>query len=175
MDSCDRCGFRYDDISTDEIPVRLVDAGARYRIRLLISGPPPVEREGIRTRPAPAVWSPLEYACHLRDVLDVQRGRLMLALAEDRPTFVPMGRDERVVADSYNLQDPREVVAAIEERSAAIADAFSTLTRAQWERTGIYNWPEEEARTMAWLGRHTLHESLHHLGDIDAQLGTPET
>ncbi|WP_406044517.1 hypothetical protein OG799_08560 [Micromonospora sp. NBC_00898] len=39
------------------------------------------------------VWSPLEYTCHVRDVLRVQGERLALALVTEEPEFTPMGRD----------------------------------------------------------------------------------
>ena len=38
-------------------------------------------------RPAPQVWSPLEYACHVRDLLGVFAARVELMLTEDLPTF----------------------------------------------------------------------------------------
>ena len=121
----------------------------------------------LRTRPSPERWSALEYSCHVRDVLIVQRDRLALALIEDAPTFVPMGRDERVLRDRYNEQRPAVVVDQLEAAADALAADFAELRPDQWERTGIYNWPEESSRSMVWLGQHTIHEERHHLRDID--------
>src|SRR5262249_16653840 len=61
-------------------------------------------------RPAPSFWSPLDSTCHVRDVLRVQGERLALALRTDNPQFVPMGREERVILDAYNAQDPQTVL-----------------------------------------------------------------
>ncbi len=69
--------------------------------------------DAVRKRPAPEVWSPLEYACHVRDMLGVQTERVELAQREIDPVFVPMGRDERVVEDRYNEQDPAAVAAEL--------------------------------------------------------------
>ena len=41
-----------------------------------------LQRPDVRDRPAPGVWSPLEYACHVRDVHRRFDGRLAQMLAE---------------------------------------------------------------------------------------------
>ena len=41
------------------------------------------DADALRHRSAPDVWSPLEYACHVRDVLGVQRERMLRTQAED--------------------------------------------------------------------------------------------
>ncbi|GIE99406.1 DinB family protein [Paractinoplanes rishiriensis] len=159
MDHCDECGFRYSEVPAAELPARLAAAGPRFAAILSAVTQP-------RRRPAPAVWSPLEYACHVRDVLIVQRDRLELALAADHPVFVPMGRDERAVLEAYNSQEMHLVLAALTGAAHRLARAFSALTPHEWERTGVYNWPTVEARDLLWLGRHTLHEVEHHLMDL---------
>ncbi|MGZ4690097.1 MAG: DinB family protein [Acidimicrobiia bacterium] len=165
MDECDECGLVYAAISIADIPTALSEFGTAYRARLH------ADPDVLRARPSPEVWSALEYACHVRDVLEVQRTRLALALVEARPTFVPMGREERLTRDRYNEQQPGMVADQLDLAANAIAAAFSNLTAEQWERTGIYNWPTPTERTMAWLGRHTIHEGRHHLRDIDDGLG----
>ena len=116
--------------------------------------------------PAPDVWSPLEYACHVRDVLRVQRERVELAQREDEPTFAPMRRDERVVEDRYNEQDPAVVAAEILAAADALDRHARRPRRRGWQRTGIYNYPEPALRTVEWIAIHTAHELLHHRVDI---------
>jgi S-DNA-T family DNA segregation ATPase FtsK/SpoIIIE len=164
MVECEECGLVYASIPITDIPNALVAFGPIYRARL------GADVTNLRARPSPEVWSALEYSCHVRDVLEVQRSRLLLALAEDRPSFIPMGRDERVTRDHYNDQDPLLVADQLEAAAAAIGTEFAGLTPAQWERTAIYNWPTPAERSMAWLGRHTIHEGRHHLRDVDAAL-----
>jgi S-DNA-T family DNA segregation ATPase FtsK/SpoIIIE len=164
MVDCDECGFVYASILVADIPNALVAFGPIYRARL------GADVGRLRARPSPEIWSALEYSCHVRDVLEVQRSRLLLALAEDRPTFIPMGRDERVVRDHYNDQDPLIVADELEAAATAIGAEFGGLDAEQWERIGIYNWPTTTERSMVWLGRHTIHEGQHHLRDIDASL-----
>jgi hypothetical protein len=159
VDQCDECGFSYAAVSAMDLPGRLEAAGPRF-VATLTTIPDP------RRRPAPTVWSPLEYTCHVRDVLRVQSERVALALRVDNPEFVPMGRDERVILDAYNAQDPQTVLTELAAAADDLARVFDTLSPSQWSRTGIYPWPTVESRTILWLGRHTVHELEHHLMDV---------
>ena len=164
MDHCDECGFVYASVSIAEIPNALSAFGPEYQARL--SADPVL----LRAHPSADVWSALEYACHVRDVFEVQRARLALALVEDRPGFTAMGRDERVTRDRYNEQVPDEVADQLAHAASTLAADFADLRSEQWARTGIYNWPTKTERTMTWLARHTIHEGRHHLRDMDAAL-----
>jgi hypothetical protein len=159
VDLCAQCGFTYATVAADALPGRLVAFPPRYATALRAAPDP-------RRRPAPEVWSPLEYTCHVRDVFDVQRERLATALRVDAPEFPPMGRDERAVTERYNEQDPDVVLAELAAAAEALAAAFAALDAAQWDRVGVYPWPEPRERSMLWLGRHTVHEGEHHLLDI---------
>ena len=117
-------------------------------------------------RPAPDVWSPLEYACHVRDVLRVQRARVEQAQREEEPAFAPMGGDERAINDRYNDQDPAVVRVELLAAAEDLASYLDALDNAGWRRTGIYNYPEPQPRTVEWIGMHTVHEIRHHRGDI---------
>ena len=77
-----------------------------------------------RTRPEPGKWSPLEYACHVRDVLRLYDQRLELMLSQDDPLFPNWDQDETAVADRYAEQDPAEVAAALRQAALAIAGRF---------------------------------------------------
>ena len=157
MDACDECGFVYAQVGAETLVDRLREFGPRYAAALRAIGEP-------RRRPAPEVWSPLEYVCHVRDVFQAQRERLELAIRTDEPEFTPMGREELVVTRAYNQQDPevalRELAAVAEELAVVLAGPVDL------DRTGVYNWPHREVRTLLWLGRHTVHEGEHHLLDV---------
>lgn len=159
VDRCDECTFVYASVPARRLPSLLRELGPRYAAAL-------AEVPDLRRRPAPGVWSPLEYTCHVRDVLRVQGERLALALALDAPEFTPMGRDERAVADAYNEQDPPVVLGELAAAADDLAARFRVLGPAEFARTGVYPWPSPQARTLLWLGRHTIHEGEHHLLDI---------
>ncbi|MBV8981283.1 MAG: DinB family protein [Acidimicrobiia bacterium] len=161
MTSCDECGFEYESVPPDDIGSAL-RSNAQALIDALSSG------DGVRSRPEPDIWSPLEYACHVRDVLGVQLARVARGLAEDTPSFEPMQRDARPARLRYNEQDPVVVREQVLDAASALADVFDGLGEEQLARTVIYNWPVEMVRPLSWVGRHTVHELVHHRGDIES-------
>ncbi len=163
---CAECGFDYDGTDSGAAPEALRGLGRRYRAPLtrLLAGEDP--DTVLRARPEEGTWSALEYTCHVRDVLAVQRERLLLALATERPIFEPMGRDERAVDDAYNDQDPVAVADELAANAEALAAVVEGLDAGQLARTAVYGYPEPTERTLEWVVRHTLHEGSHHLLDI---------
>jgi hypothetical protein len=163
MHICEQCKFCYDDVATDEIAGRLQAGPAGYRAALSLASP-----GAIRRRPEPEVWSALEYACHVRDVLLIQRDRAVLAQVEELPSVARMHRDERVSLCGYADQDPGDVLAQLDMAADLCAKVFGRLDESAWSRRLIYNWPTAAERDLRWLGRHTVHEVEHHLGDVAA-------
>jgi S-DNA-T family DNA segregation ATPase FtsK/SpoIIIE len=162
----EECGFSYAGPPAADVPDALRAFGRRYTIPLTRG----LRNENLdailRAHPDAGTWSALEYACHVRDILAVQRERLAQALVEDCPSFAPMRREERVTELQYNEQEPVAVAEDITANADAIAEAFAALDEAGWAREAIYNFPEPKARTMLWLARHTIHEGEHHLLDV---------
>lgn len=167
MDRCNQCGFVYEEHGPEVVVAELRQLGPRYRRRLQPPDAGPSGDAVVRRRPGPEVWSVLEYACHVRDVLLAQRERLYLALVEDRPSFAPIYRDQRVGLARYASEVPERVAGDVEVAVALICRGFDGLDAAQWSKTCIYNFPTPCERTLAWLAQHTLHEGEHHLADID--------
>ena len=124
----------------------------------------------VRTRPEPSVWSALEYACHVRDALLVQRERVLLAQVEERPSFAPMYRDERVSFAGYRDEQPEDVADHLAVAAALVGRVLDGLTAPQRARVCIYNYAVATERDVAWLGRHSAHEAWHHLGDVKSVL-----
>src|SRR4051812_36780369 len=100
-DGCDECGFA---------PQPPATTGKRLRATV------PVWRDAVasahsRQRPAPTVWSTVEYGCHVRDTCRLFRQRLELMFAEDDPVFANWDQDVTAVEDDYFHQDPADVAA----------------------------------------------------------------
>jgi hypothetical protein len=162
---CDECGYDYNEVGRDEVAPRIRAFGPRYAEVLAGRA-----HDELRSRPAPDVWSPLEYACHLRDVFRAQRQRIALSLEQDTPEYPSMRRDERVLEERYNEQEPAMVLDELTAAADELARALEDLDDAGWQRTGIYSYPTRELRTLEWIGRHTIHEGEHHLLDVARQL-----
>lgn len=161
VEVCTECGYSYGALRRPEIAPELRALARRYQDVLDGTG-----GERLRAHPRADVWSALEYACHVRDVLAVQRQRVQLARTEDEPVFATMRREERVLEERYNAQEPTEVAAQIQVGAEALAATLEALDDAGWGRTGVYRWPTTAVRTVEWIGLHTVHECVHHLLDI---------
>ncbi len=167
---CEECRFEYDAEDETTIPDRLRALGGRFRAPLSRFLPGEDGDALLRAHPVEGAWSALEYACHVRDVLLVQRERVAQVLAEDTPTFQPMRRNERAVELAYDDQDPATVAVEVADAAEALAVAFADLSTAAWTRTGVYGYPEPAERSLVWIGQHTVHELSHHLLDIGRTL-----
>ncbi|MEV0341039.1 DinB family protein [Nocardia sp. NPDC050713] len=161
---CAECGFVYDLALSNETS-RLARAYAAEYRELLALDP-----ERLRRRVSAEVWSPLEYACHVRDVLLAQRERVLAARRESLPTTVPMGRDERVEHEGYNDQHPEDVARQLADAAMLFGNVLDRLGPADWNREILYAYPERSIRTLRWLAVHTLHELRHHLLDMRRKL-----
>jgi hypothetical protein len=163
VDYCQECDYTYD-LSTARV------AGQAIRVKVaeiaaVLRGP-----GELRKRSSPEVWSPLEYACHVRDVLLVQRERVLSARRIDKPDCPPMGRDERVEHDGYAEQAPEDVARQITDAAQMFTNVLDRLGDSDWARSLVYNYPEPTERSLEWLAVHTLHEVQHHLRDIRGRL-----
>jgi DinB superfamily len=167
VDHCDECGFVYAEHGTESVADEIEGLGGQYGPWLSVPPDDAGRHELLRRRPGPDVWSALEYACHVRDVLIAQRERLFLAQVEDRPTFSSIYRDQRVILGDYVNEDPLDVAEGIRLAAHLMARALGYLDAAGWSRTCIYGYPAPTERTLLWLAQHTLHEGLHHLADIE--------
>lgn len=170
---CEQCGFNYDTGDLQGTVTLLIRQAADCSMALTkaAAGPDP---DVVRLRPEPDVWSAIEYACHVRDVLEIQRQRIAQCLAEDRPVYAPMDRTRRLKQFKYEEQDPMEVAAALMRFAREFGAAARVLTPPQLGRLGLYNYPVRAPRTLGWIIRHTAHEIQHHRLDLTTILAKVE-
>ena len=153
---CPECGFDARLVSRDELS-RLL----RERLAVWTGV---LERPDAAERRSENVWSPLEYACHLRDALTVLDGRLQLMLSVDGPTFPNWDQDATAIEERYESQDPRSVAPDLASAAARFTDRLDGVEGDQWQRSG---WRSDGARfTVETLALYALHEPVHHLVDI---------
>jgi hypothetical protein len=128
-----------------------------------------VSEQSLRTRPAPAVWSPIEYLCHVRDVYATFTIRLHRARTEDRPALEPMFADLRAERFGYAGYPLGAVLAELAAVVGGFTDEVAATDPGEWDRV-VTRLPGEE-RTALWLVRQALHEGAHHLHDVERLLG----
>jgi hypothetical protein len=153
---CPECGF-------DARGVDRADLAARTRATLA-TWQAALDRPDATVRPQPAVWSPLEYGCHVRDVFRRFDERLRLMLTQDDPRFANWDQDETAIADGYSRQDPRVVASELVAAGEAIAATFDAVPDDAWSRTGARS--NGSIFTVESLGRYFLHDVVHHGHDI---------
>jgi hypothetical protein len=158
---CPDCGYDASTVDRAELGSRIRASAATWQGVLA--------RPEARARPEPSVWSPLEYACHVRDVHRVFSRRLGAMLAEDGPRFENWDQDATAVEDRYDEQDPATVAGELAEAAETVAaqyDAVPVDDDAAWGRPGLRSDGSEF--TVETLGRYHLHDTEHHVWDMRA-------
>lgn len=115
-------------------------------------------------RPAPAVWSALEYACHARDVCAIFTARLVRMLDEDDPQFANWDQDATAVEQRYRTQRPGLVAGQLVAAADTLAARFAAVTGAQWQRPGRRS--NGSAFTVTTFAVYLLHDLAHHVHDV---------
>ena len=152
---CPECGLDAAQVPPEQVPARLRDLAASWTD--VLRGP-------VRERPSPAVWSPLEYACHVRDVLRLYDERLLLMLGQDDPLYADWDQDAAAVAGRYGEQDPAVVAGELATAAGDVADRFAALPPAQWARPGRRS--DGASFTVTSFAQYFLHDVVHHLHDV---------
>jgi S-DNA-T family DNA segregation ATPase FtsK/SpoIIIE len=164
METCDECGFVFEGVERHEI-ARRVAAGGEAIAALLVGEP-----ARALVRPRAERWSTVEYGAHVRDVMLAIRDRLVVGLVEDDPGFKPVYRDERLSLGLYRADTASAVAQEIASAAAMFGRLFDAIDPAMLERPVRYGFPDPQRRTLLWMGRQTVHETEHHLGDVRENL-----
>lgn len=166
MERCEGCGFAWETVPAGQIGARL-EVGVDEIVDMLDEA---AEAGLANTRPEPAIWSVLEYAAHVRDVLLAIRDRLVTIAVEDKPVSPPIYRDHRVDMGLY-ARDTPEIVRVELPMAAALFDrSYHAFDVEQLSRPVVYAYPVVAERTMLWACQQAVHEVEHHRADIAAVL-----
>jgi hypothetical protein len=154
---CPDCGFDAAEVPVDQIAERILENAARWPVILMYAN--------AAVRPAANIWSPLEYACHVRDVHRVFAGRVRRMLTEDNPEFDNWDQDATAESERYSEQDPAEVAHELVAAAEQVAALYASVPDDAWERPGRRS--NGAVFTVASLGRYLLHDLAHHLVDVE--------
>jgi hypothetical protein len=160
---CDACGFDGAGYDDDALIAALRALGPRWQALIDGAGPE------LRTRPEAEVWSAIEYAAHSRDITALHVFGVEQALTGDEPVLPGIEADELIqsAATGYASADPQSVVDELTtqaSRLAGIADAAGTDTWARGLTIG------EDRSDVRRLLEHALHDSRHHIADVERGL-----
>ncbi len=156
--SCAECGFDASAIDRAEIVPAVREAARRWSGFLRAGA-----TDGLVNRPAPPVWSPLEYGAHVRDMIRLFTDRVEAISTSDSPAFAGWDQEAAALAARYNEQDPAivaEEVAADAERLGRLVEAFGAD---DWDRSGTR---DGRGFTAEHLLRYLLHDVEHHWHDV---------
>lgn len=160
---CEECGFDYDALDPADAPAAIRSFAKRYRVPLTRFLRDEDGDALVRQRPAPEVWSALEYAAHVRDVFANYERWIGQTLAEDGPALEGPGPDELAASGRYNEADPVAVADALAANAEALAATVEKVPEDGWGRVGLRRGEERSVRLSA---RRAVHEGSHHLLDI---------
>ena len=163
MATCAECMFDWD-LSAEDATVVIGGFGEAYRARLARFTNAP-NSALVRARPSPEVWSALEYAAHVRDVITFYAERIGRVLNEERPHMTAVDFSSMPDRRGYLDDDPSDVLDAISNSSTSVEQELRGLTPEQWTRIGIGT--EGDERTTLVLARRLAHDGQHHILDLD--------
>ncbi len=168
---CDGCGFRFDDVPLAELPDRLRRLASRYTSRLTRLADRDRSEDLLRSPAGPGGRSVLDLAEEVLAILRRTRIRLAGTLAGELSDHVlgdgPV--DPGAVADGAG---PAELAQALARACDDLAHAVEHLGPEDWTRTILLRGEDPQERTLAWVGRESLHQGEHRLEDIDLVLRT---
>ena len=153
---CPECGFDAPGLARERVPDAIRDNATLWEVVL--------GTDDAAVRPAPHLWSPLEYACHVRDVNRIFDERARLMLAEDGPAFAAWDQDAAAVEQDYGSQDAAKVAEEVVAAAEAVAATYESVPDDAWERTGTRSNGDEF--TVDTLARYHLHDLVHHAHDV---------
>jgi hypothetical protein len=165
---CPECGLDYDTISPRDASGAVRTFPRRYRAVLTHFEPGEDADEIVRQRPAPDVWSALEYTAHVAQTLDLMAPTIRQIATEDHPHLYAFDPDKQAEEQSYNEWPLMQAIAELESACADLSMAIEYVGADEWTREGSYDWGDREAIDVA---RNAVHEGSHHLRDVKKVLG----
>ncbi len=153
---CQECGF-------DSTSVQFVDVAGRTRASIAVLAGR-LHEDGAVDRPAPQVWSALEYSCHVRDVCRVFGARLGMMRGGRSPEFANWDQDATALSERYWEHDPGAVARELADEGERIAADFESVRPEELARTGRRS--DGSMFTVQTLAAYFLHDLEHHVHDV---------
>lgn len=153
---CPECDFEAGAVAGAAIPALVRGFAARWAEVLV--------RPDVARRPAPAVWSPLEYACHVRDMVRLLGERVKSMRDQENPEFADWDGGAKAVQLAYWAADPGTTFEDLERSTRRTVAILESVPAEGWDRPGHRS--DGKDFTIASLGQYIGHEMEHHLHDV---------
>ena len=161
--TCAGCGLQAGEPSVTALAGLIRDAA--HRFGAVLAG---ADDDAVRTRPAPGVWSALEYGAHVRDTMGVFTERIVRTRQEDEPELGWWDHEAAIEEGFTNELEAALVVDDLAEHAARLAALLDAVPDDAWDRAATRRGTERF--TIELMARFTLHEVVHHRVDAERSL-----
>lgn len=163
---CPQCGDYPASVPPSALGELAVERAGQWREFLTTT-----DEHQLRHIPEPGVFSPLQYAAHVRDIIRVYTDRMILGLDQDAPT-VPIFMPPETAWVEYNQASIDETAADLETQASRLRDVLAGMAPSAWSRIvindrGVYG---VFTFTLVGLACNAVHEVHHHLLDATGTL-----
>ncbi len=153
---CPDCGFDAPHLDRDRLSQAIRDNATLWQVVLA--------DDDAAVRPSPQIWSPLEYACHVRDVNVLFDQRVRRMVDEEDARFDNWDQDATAVEADYGSADPAAVAREVVESAGTVAATYDAVSGDQWQRRAVRSGGSEF--TLDSFARYHLHDLVHHAHDV---------
>jgi MOSC domain-containing protein YiiM len=159
-ETCDECGFDARAWRVRDVVSLLAATGEWWS--MAIEG---IDRDRLNARPAPGVWSVLEYGVHTALVLAMLRVGVELIVANDGVVLPPVPEGGEAAVDDATVDlDPASVVRDIEREAAALVALAVDMPRETRGHLGVMADGAVIQAEAALV--HAGHDVSHHFFDV---------
>ena len=157
FERCDECGFNGEAWTDAAALSAITDLPTRFANAVAS-----LSSDDLLRRPVDGQWSIAEYADHVREVLFGMRFLLDMALTQPG---TDLGRSPSSPFES----EPRHIdidvaLVGIEREATSLLESFSELSPEEWHSIVTFDGASVDPH---WIVRHAVHDSTHHLLDIE--------
>lgn len=157
VERCEECGFDAAQWTDSEALAAVRDLPRRW-----VSAIDGLGDGDLMRRPIAEMWSIAEYTNHVREV--TYGMRFVLNIARSSPGTDLGEPPEAPFQESPSDIDVSWAVSAFQAEVEQLCDAVEALPVGAWSASCLIGANEVDAH---WIIRHALHDTTHHLGDIN--------
>ena len=154
VETCGQCGFDAAAYTRDDLLGTLRALAPIWR-----TATEGIDPAILAARPAPDVWSAMEYCRALADVTAAMGFLLHIALTDEAPALDPFPPDPPAPEVAPSM---RETITQLDKNVARLNGHATKMSEEDWHRTVTAG---DETADATWIVAHAVHDATHHLRD----------